>query len=112
MTKPGAKIITVSAIELNHKSNYQDFGRYMEADLAITGDAEATLPELIEAVKKLMTSDRRRLCRNVARRLPKRAAAGGSSIANWRPSAGTPARSAPRAFPLNFGPRSRMKTGL
>jgi acetolactate synthase-1/2/3 large subunit len=60
VTKPGAKIITVSAVELNHKSNHQDFGRYMEADLAITGDAEATLPELIEAVKKLTTSDRRR----------------------------------------------------
>jgi acetolactate synthase I/II/III large subunit len=59
-TKPGAKIITVSAVELNHKSNHQDFGRYIEADLAITGDAEATLPELIEAVKKLTTSDRRR----------------------------------------------------
>ncbi len=59
-TKPGAKIISVSAIELNHKSNYQDFGRYVEADLAITGDAEATLPELIEAVKKLITPDRKR----------------------------------------------------
>ena len=59
-TKPGAKIITVSAVELSHKSNHQDFGRYMEADLSITGDAEATLPELIEAVKKLTTTDRRR----------------------------------------------------
>jgi len=58
--KPGAKVITVSAIDLNHKSNYQDFGRYVEADLAITGDPEATLPELIEAVKKLITPDRRR----------------------------------------------------
>jgi len=57
--KPGAKIIDVSAIELNHKSNYQDFGRYSEADLSITGDAEATLPSLIEAVKKQMTADRR-----------------------------------------------------
>jgi thiamine pyrophosphate-dependent acetolactate synthase large subunit-like protein len=58
--KPGAKIITVSAIELNHKSNYQDFGRYVEADLAITGDAEATLPALIEEVKRELTPDRRR----------------------------------------------------
>ena len=58
--KPGAKVITVSAIDLNHKSNYQDFGRYVEADLAITGDPEATLPELVEAVKKLITADRRR----------------------------------------------------
>ena len=59
-TEPGAKIITVSAVELNHKSNNQDFGRYIEADLSITGDAEATLPELIEAVKRLTNSDRRR----------------------------------------------------
>jgi len=57
--KPGAKIINISAIELNHKSNYQDFGRYSEVDLSITGDAEATLPALIEAVKKLLTSDRK-----------------------------------------------------
>jgi acetolactate synthase-1/2/3 large subunit len=57
--KPGAKIISISAIELNHKSNYQDFGRYEEVDLNITGDAEATLPALIEAVKKQVTSDRR-----------------------------------------------------
>ena len=58
--KAGAKVVTISAVELNHKSNYQDFGRYVEADLAITGDPEATLPELIEAVKKLITPDRRR----------------------------------------------------
>jgi thiamine pyrophosphate-dependent acetolactate synthase large subunit-like protein len=58
--KSGAKLISISAIALNHKSNYQDFGRYVEADLSITGDAEATLPELIEAVKRLITPDRRR----------------------------------------------------
>ena len=37
--------------DLNHKSNYQDFGRYAEVDLAIAADAEATLPALIEAVQ-------------------------------------------------------------
>ena len=47
-------------MELNHKSNYQDFGRYVEVDLNITGDAEATLPALIEAVKRLITRDRKR----------------------------------------------------
>jgi acetolactate synthase-1/2/3 large subunit len=57
--KPGAKVITISAVELNHKSNYQDFYRYVEADLSITGDPEATLPELVEAVKKLLTGNRR-----------------------------------------------------
>jgi acetolactate synthase I/II/III large subunit len=60
ITKPGAKIITISAVELNHKSNYQDFGRYVEADLAVVGDPEATLPELIEAVKRGTTADRKR----------------------------------------------------
>jgi acetolactate synthase-1/2/3 large subunit len=58
--KPGAKIVTISAVDLSHKSNYQDFGRYVEADLKITGDAEATLPALIEQVKRLMTPDRKR----------------------------------------------------
>ncbi len=59
-TKPGAKLISISAVELNHKSNYQDFQRYVEVDLSITGDAEATLPALIDAVKRLITPDRRR----------------------------------------------------
>jgi acetolactate synthase-1/2/3 large subunit len=58
--KQGAKVISISAVELNHKSNYQDFGRYVEVDLNITGDAEATLPSLIEAVKRLITADRKR----------------------------------------------------
>jgi acetolactate synthase I/II/III large subunit len=58
--KAGAKVITISAVDLDHKSNYQDFGRYVEADLAITGDAEATLPVLIEEVKRTLTAERRR----------------------------------------------------
>ena len=59
-TKTGAKLITITAGELNTKSNYQDFQRYAEVDLALAGDAEATLPSLIEAVKRLITADRRR----------------------------------------------------
>ena len=54
------KLINISAVELNHKSNYQDFGRYLEADLTITGDREATLPELIEEVKRAAHADRKR----------------------------------------------------
>lgn len=60
MTKPGAKIVTISSHELLTKSNYQEFGRYNEADLAIAADAEATLPALIEACKRVITADRRR----------------------------------------------------
>jgi thiamine pyrophosphate-dependent acetolactate synthase large subunit-like protein len=58
--KAGAKLITIYSGDLTEKSNYQDLGRYAEVDLAIAADAEATLPYLIEAVKKLITADRRR----------------------------------------------------
>ena len=53
------KIISISALALSHKSNIQDFGHYADVDLDIGADAEATLPLLIEACKKLITSDRR-----------------------------------------------------
>ncbi len=57
--KDGAKVISISSLDLFQRSNYQDFARYNEVDMAIPGDAEATLPMLIEACKKLITSDRR-----------------------------------------------------
>jgi acetolactate synthase I/II/III large subunit len=57
--KPGAKVVSISSGDLFLKSNYQDFQRYAEVDLAIAADAQATLPSLIEACKRLMTSDRR-----------------------------------------------------
>jgi acetolactate synthase-1/2/3 large subunit len=60
-TKPGAKLITISSLDLLTKSNYQDFGRYNEVDLSIAADAEATLPSLIEACKRLITADRKRV---------------------------------------------------
>jgi acetolactate synthase I/II/III large subunit len=59
-TKAGAKLITISSSDLLSKSNYQDFGAYAEVDLAISGDAEASLPSLIEACRRLITSDRKR----------------------------------------------------
>jgi thiamine pyrophosphate-dependent acetolactate synthase large subunit-like protein len=61
LTKPGTKIATVSSMELLTKSNYQDFGRYNEVDLAITADVEATLPALIEQCRRLITPERRRV---------------------------------------------------
>jgi acetolactate synthase I/II/III large subunit len=59
--KPGAKLITISHDDLYMKSNYQDFQRFQEVDLALAADADATLPLLIEAVKRLITGDRRRV---------------------------------------------------
>jgi thiamine pyrophosphate-dependent acetolactate synthase large subunit-like protein len=61
LTKDGATIITISSMDLLMKSNYQDFGQYNEADIAIPADAEATLPSLIESCRKLITGDRRRV---------------------------------------------------
>ena len=61
LTKQGAKLITISSMDLLMKSNYQDFGQYNEADIAVAGDAEATLPALIEACKRLITPERKRV---------------------------------------------------
>jgi acetolactate synthase-1/2/3 large subunit len=57
--RPGTKTITLSVRDLYMKANYQDFQRYADVDLAITGDGEATLPALIEAVKRLVDAPRK-----------------------------------------------------
>jgi acetolactate synthase-1/2/3 large subunit len=57
--KPGTKLVSITANDLYIKSNYQDFQRYAAVDLAIAADAEATLPSLIEAVKRQITDDRK-----------------------------------------------------
>jgi thiamine pyrophosphate-dependent acetolactate synthase large subunit-like protein len=59
LAQDDVKLVHIGVGDLTHKANYQDFQRYAEVDLAIAGDAEATLPSLIEAVKRLMTPDRR-----------------------------------------------------
>ncbi|HYR91109.1 MAG TPA: thiamine pyrophosphate-binding protein [Terriglobia bacterium] len=60
LTKPGAKLISIGTRDLYTKANYQDFQRYPEVDIAVAADVEATLPSLIEACKRLITSDRKR----------------------------------------------------
>ena len=59
VTKKGAKIITLGSRDLYMKSNYQDFGRYQEVDLAIAGDSEASLPALTEQVNRLIDEGRK-----------------------------------------------------
>jgi acetolactate synthase-1/2/3 large subunit len=61
ITKPGAKLISVTAGDLFMKSNYQDQQRYPEVDIAMAADAEATLPSLIDAVRRAITADRKRV---------------------------------------------------
>lgn len=55
------KICAIGVGELLTRSNYQDFQRYAAADLSITGDAEASLPALIEAVRGQQSREQRRM---------------------------------------------------
>jgi acetolactate synthase I/II/III large subunit len=55
-----AKTINISSLELFIKSNLQDFQHMADADIVMAADAEATLPLLIEEVKRQLTPDRRR----------------------------------------------------
>jgi len=57
--KPDAKLISITAGDLYTKSNYQEFNRFTEVDLAMAADAEATLPALIEEVKRQITPERK-----------------------------------------------------
>ena len=63
-TRSDAKLISISGGDLYTKSNYQDFQRYEEIDLAIAADAEATLPALTEQVKRLTDDNRRGVFRD------------------------------------------------
>lgn len=71
LARPGTKLISINADDLYTKSNYQDFDRLPEVDLAIAADGESTLPALTEAVKRLMTDDKRRACQERGAQLAK-----------------------------------------
>ena len=55
----GRKTISISAEHLFQGSNIHDFGRYADVDLAIAADAEATLPSLIEEIRRQTTPERK-----------------------------------------------------
>jgi thiamine pyrophosphate-dependent acetolactate synthase large subunit-like protein len=69
ITKPGAKLVSITAGDLFVKANYQDAQRYPEVDLAMAADAEATLPSLLDAVKRSVTADRKRVFEERGRKL-------------------------------------------
>ena len=52
------KVIHIGTESLLVKSNYGEVQRYAPADLPIAGDAEATMPSLIEAVRRELTPAR------------------------------------------------------
>jgi thiamine pyrophosphate-dependent acetolactate synthase large subunit-like protein len=59
LLKPGTKTVSLTSADQFIRSNYQNFQRFTDVDLEISGDGAATLPFLIEAVKKAMTDDRK-----------------------------------------------------
>ena len=67
--KPDLKVIHISLSESLTKANYQDMQRFMSVDLAIFGDAQTTLPALIEAVKSATSSGQRAMFADRAAKL-------------------------------------------
>jgi thiamine pyrophosphate-dependent acetolactate synthase large subunit-like protein len=57
--KPNAKLISISSSEVPAHANYQNFQRFQPVDVSIAGDAEATLPALIEAVRSAIPDSRK-----------------------------------------------------
>ncbi len=84
LTKPGAKLISISSTGLFFKSNYQNFQRYPEVNLDMAADAQATLPSLIEVVKKQLGDSRKSALQDRGGRL---AAAHQQTLQNARESA-------------------------
>jgi acetolactate synthase-1/2/3 large subunit len=67
--RPGTRLISINSSDLYTKGNYQDFQRYPEVDVSMAADAEATLPALVEACKKLITPARRTAMQERGRQL-------------------------------------------
>jgi acetolactate synthase-1/2/3 large subunit len=59
IVKAGAKTISLGSGDLYMKSNFQDFQRFADIDLAIAADAEATMPALIEQVRRLVNGEQK-----------------------------------------------------
>jgi acetolactate synthase-1/2/3 large subunit len=59
-SRKDVRVIHVSMQDVFIRSNYQDFQRYQPVELSINGDAQASLPSLIDEVKRAANADRRR----------------------------------------------------
>src|SRR5712692_3352435 len=59
LAKADVRMVHITLADHMMKENYQDAQRFCPCDLTISGDVEATLPALIEALKKEIGSSRR-----------------------------------------------------
>jgi len=57
--RPGTKVIVLGTTDTNIKPNMGEYERYQAADVGIAGDAENSLPWLIQAIEKEMTPARK-----------------------------------------------------
>jgi len=57
--KPGTRTVAITSADQFIRSNYQNFQRFDAVDMEISGDGSATLPFLVEAVKRLAGADRK-----------------------------------------------------
>jgi acetolactate synthase-1/2/3 large subunit len=97
VAKTGVKVINLSMQDVYIRSNYQDFQRYMPADLSINGDAQSSLPALIAHVTRLTTTGWARAVQERTRSLGAQARAGfdrlrESAARGWDASPVTTAR--------------------
>ena len=103
--RPQAKTISISALDLFIKSNLQDFQHLPNVDLAIAADAEATLPALIEEIRRQLTADRKRVLQQRRAKLAEvhqkaRAQATQAAAYGWDASPISLARLAAELWPL------------
>lgn len=57
--RKSVKTVSITSEDLYMKSNYGDYQHFSAVDIAVEADAEATLPALIEAVRRLTPADRK-----------------------------------------------------
>jgi thiamine pyrophosphate-dependent acetolactate synthase large subunit-like protein len=67
--RKSVKTASITSEDLYMKSNYGDYQHFSAVDLAVEADAEATLPALIEAVRRLTPSERKSVFEARGRRL-------------------------------------------
>ncbi len=69
VARDDVKLISISSDDLYMLSNYQNFQRFQPVDLDITGDAQASLPFLIEEIKRQMPRNKRAQLKERAEKL-------------------------------------------
>ena len=84
ITRPNVRTISIGVRDLFTKTNYQEFQRYQDVDLAIAADGEETLPSLTDQVRRLVDADRKSVFEARGKRL---AAIHNTMVEGWKADA-------------------------